>query len=226
MLRGWWTAHGPDHDRRRFHADDRARMMRRTSGRHSRPDARVAMTTSTAPRSRNSAMTDRSEVADPVASFATPMRYGPRNPARLPADARDGRSHLPTSRLRAHAPESRTPKRSPARPAACQSFLRSHSRGWCNHHGPATFQCAHAVLEGWQNGYCTGLENRRPQGHQGSNPWPSASQTSIPARLISRTQPRRGFWRACKFAPRRPMRADRIAATVAANISQPHECRV
>ena len=27
--------------------------------------------------------------------------------------------------------------------------------------------------EGWQNGYCTGLENRRPQGHQGSNPWPS-----------------------------------------------------
>lgn len=32
--------------------------------------------------------------------------------------------------------------------------------------------------EGWQNGYCTGLENRRPQGHQGSNPWPSVVNTS------------------------------------------------
>ncbi len=32
---------------------------------------------------------------------------------------------------------------------------------------------ATARREGWQNGYCTGLENRRPQGHQGSNPWPS-----------------------------------------------------
>src|SRR5690606_37981129 len=30
-------------------------------------------------------------------------------------------------------------------------------------------------MEGWQNGYCTGLENRRAQAHQGSNPWPSAS---------------------------------------------------
>ena len=28
--------------------------------------------------------------------------------------------------------------------------------------------------EGWQNGYCTGLENRRPQGLGGSNPSPSA----------------------------------------------------
>ena len=28
--------------------------------------------------------------------------------------------------------------------------------------------------EGWQNGECTGLENRRPQGHAGSNPAPSA----------------------------------------------------
>jgi len=25
-------------------------------------------------------------------------------------------------------------------------------------------------MESWQNGYCTGLENRRPQGLWGSNP--------------------------------------------------------
>ena len=28
--------------------------------------------------------------------------------------------------------------------------------------------------EGWQNGYCTGLENQRPYGLGGSNPSPSA----------------------------------------------------
>src|SRR3954466_14262882 len=32
-------------------------------------------------------------------------------------------------------------------------------------------------LEGWQNGYCTGLENRRPQGLGGSNPSPSVGLT-------------------------------------------------
>jgi hypothetical protein len=31
-----------------------------------------------------------------------------------------------------------------------------------------------AVSESWQNGYCTGLENRRPQGLTGSNPVLSA----------------------------------------------------
>ena len=29
--------------------------------------------------------------------------------------------------------------------------------------------------EGWQNGYCTGLENRRPQGLLGSSPRPSVA---------------------------------------------------
>lgn len=29
--------------------------------------------------------------------------------------------------------------------------------------------------ESWQNGYCTGLENRRPKGHGGSNPSLSAT---------------------------------------------------
>ena len=29
-------------------------------------------------------------------------------------------------------------------------------------------------MESWQNGYCTGLENRRPQGLGGSNPSLSA----------------------------------------------------
>ena len=36
-----------------------------------------------------------------------------------------------------------------------------------------------AELEGWQNGYCTGLENRRPQGLGGSNPSPSAGTYGI-----------------------------------------------
>ena len=31
-----------------------------------------------------------------------------------------------------------------------------------------------AEQESWQNGYCTGLENRRPQGLTGSNPVLSA----------------------------------------------------
>ena len=30
------------------------------------------------------------------------------------------------------------------------------------------------IREGWQNGECTGLENRRPHGLAGSNPAPSA----------------------------------------------------
>jgi hypothetical protein len=31
-------------------------------------------------------------------------------------------------------------------------------------------------MESWQNGYCTGLENRRPQGLGGSNPSLSAQR--------------------------------------------------
>ena len=31
-------------------------------------------------------------------------------------------------------------------------------------------------VEGWQNGYCTSLENWRPQGLGGSNPSPSVAQ--------------------------------------------------
>ena len=34
--------------------------------------------------------------------------------------------------------------------------------------------CSSADAESWQNGYCTGLENRRPKGHGGSNPSLSA----------------------------------------------------
>jgi hypothetical protein len=30
-------------------------------------------------------------------------------------------------------------------------------------------------VEGWQNGYCTSLENWRPQGLGGSNPSPSVN---------------------------------------------------
>jgi hypothetical protein len=44
-------------------------------------------------------------------------------------------------------------------------------------------------MEGWQNGYCTGLENRRPKGLAGSNPSPSAIIStllrSFTARLFS-----------------------------------------
>src|SRR5215831_9429281 len=34
-----------------------------------------------------------------------------------------------------------------------------------------------SFVEGWQNGYCTGLENRRPKGLGGSNPSPSVSKS-------------------------------------------------
>src|SRR3954471_11149249 len=34
--------------------------------------------------------------------------------------------------------------------------------------------CFILIVEGWQNGYCTSLENWRPQGLGGSNPSPSA----------------------------------------------------
>lgn len=34
-----------------------------------------------------------------------------------------------------------------------------------------------SYAESWQNGYCTGLENRRPKGHGGSNPSLSAINT-------------------------------------------------
>jgi hypothetical protein len=33
------------------------------------------------------------------------------------------------------------------------------------------------MMESWQNGYCTGLENRRPQGLGGSNPSLSAHRS-------------------------------------------------
>src|SRR5215831_13236531 len=35
-----------------------------------------------------------------------------------------------------------------------------------------------SFVEGWQNGYCTGLENRRPKGLGGSNPSPSVSKSN------------------------------------------------
>jgi hypothetical protein len=34
------------------------------------------------------------------------------------------------------------------------------------------------IMESWQNGYCTGLENRRPKGLGGSNPSLSAYHSS------------------------------------------------
>ena len=34
--------------------------------------------------------------------------------------------------------------------------------------------CTETMMESWQNGYCTGLENRRPKGLGGSNPSLSA----------------------------------------------------
>ena len=37
-------------------------------------------------------------------------------------------------------------------------------------------------MESWQNGYCTGLENRRPQGLGGSNP--SLSAVNVEVELI------------------------------------------
>ena len=49
--------------------------------------------------------------------------------------------------------------------------------------------CLDLTAEGWQNGYCTGLENRRPQGLGGSNPSPSVGPT---APII---RGRRRFWK-------------------------------
>ena len=45
-----------------------------------------------------------------------------------------------------------------------------------------------AALEGWQNGYCTGLENRRPQGLLGSNPRPSARASCHCSTRVDRYQ--------------------------------------
>src|SRR5262245_50170093 len=39
---------------------------------------------------------------------------------------------------------------------------------------PAFVPSRIGIAESWQNGYCTGLENRRPKGHGGSNPSLSA----------------------------------------------------
>jgi hypothetical protein len=45
--------------------------------------------------------------------------------------------------------------------------------------GDQLLQLMVAQKESWQNGYCTGLENRRPQGLAGSNPALSASSFCI-----------------------------------------------
>jgi hypothetical protein len=39
-------------------------------------------------------------------------------------------------------------------------------------------------MEGWQNGYCTSLENWRPQGLGGSNPSPSVNSIGAHFELI------------------------------------------
>jgi hypothetical protein len=39
----------------------------------------------------------------------------------------------------------------------------------------------YVCTESWQNGYCTGLENRRPQGLGGSNPSLSAVSGTSPS---------------------------------------------
>ena len=41
-------------------------------------------------------------------------------------------------------------------------------------------------MESWQNGYCTGLENRRPQGLGGSNPSLSADKEKHNFMMFSR----------------------------------------
>jgi hypothetical protein len=41
-------------------------------------------------------------------------------------------------------------------------------------------------VEGWQNGYCTSLENWRPQGLGGSNPSPSVNELQHFAQVVSR----------------------------------------
>jgi hypothetical protein len=45
-------------------------------------------------------------------------------------------------------------------------------------------------MEGWQNGYCTGLENRRPKGLGGSSPSPSVEiqKSTIIFSMVIRTQ--------------------------------------
>ena len=46
---------------------------------------------------------------------------------------------------------------------------------------PEVISATRSRLEGWQNGYCTGLENRRPKGLVGSNPTPSVPYPEGPA---------------------------------------------
>ena len=52
----------------------------------------------------------------------------------------------------------------------------SHQRMRCAVFGPRR---SFETLEGWQNGYCTSLENWRPQGLGGSNPSPSVGVTPL-----------------------------------------------
>ena len=49
--------------------------------------------------------------------------------------------------------------------------------------GCAPSRATSNVAESWQNGYCTGLENRRPKGHGGSNPSLSATILIVNKRL-------------------------------------------
>jgi hypothetical protein len=55
--------------------------------------------------------------------------------------------------------------------------------------------CGLATLESWQNGYCTGLENRRPQGLGGSNP--SLSAKRFLSRMTYRTPPEQKKEKTC-----------------------------
>ena len=56
------------------------------------------------------------------------------------------------------------------------------------------------IAEGWQNGYCTGLENQRPKGLGGSSPSPSASVKKFP-RTESRPPPLKEALAASAFSP-------------------------
>jgi hypothetical protein len=64
--------------------------------------------------------------------------------------------------------------------------MRAHARA----HRALPAQIATLILwlEGWQNGYCTSLENWRPQGLGGSNPSPSVSKCNKkkPPELLAR----------------------------------------
>lgn len=51
---------------------------------------------------------------------------------------------------------------------------------------PRRGQLRFRTPEGWQNGYCTGLENRRPKGLLGSSPRPSAFPLHVPRLTRSR----------------------------------------